>query len=121
MLAGIVILMMHSGMDAKTVQDLLRGGAFPIHSELRISYNMLVNMLRLEDASPEDLIRSSFKQYLSEQSAPRLEAELREKKAQYDAVAIEDELHVQQYYEAMKLRRKLEVYLQKKQHVFPLP
>eukprot|EP00803_Ostreobium_quekettii_P000360 evm.model.scf_2577.3 EVM.evm.TU.scf_2577.3 scf_2577:12172-20282(+) len=120
---GIVILMMHSRMDAKTVRDLLKGGAYPIHSEFRVSYSMLLNMFKLEDSSPAQLIRSSFKQYLCEQSAPKLKAELKDMESQYSAVAIEDEQLVQQYYDSRRLRSKLKcdirAILNKPKHCLP--
>ena len=53
---------------------MLYGEADPLNSSYHISYNMLLNMLRVEDADPDFLVRSSFHQYQQESSAPALEA-----------------------------------------------
>lgn len=52
---------------------MLYGEADPLNSSYHISYNMLLNMLRVEDADPEFLVKSSFHQYQQEASAPALE------------------------------------------------
>lgn len=53
---------------------MLYGEADPLNSSYHISYNMLLNMLRVEDADPDFLVKSSFHQYQQEASAPALEA-----------------------------------------------
>lgn len=52
---------------------MLYGEADPLDSSYHISYNMLLNMLRVEDVDPEFLVKSSFHQYQQESSAPALE------------------------------------------------
>lgn len=41
-----------------------------------MTYSMLLNMLRVEDANPENLVRSSFLQFQIEKDAPGLELEV---------------------------------------------
>lgn len=52
---------------------MLYGDADALNSSYHISYNMLLNMLRVEDADPEFLVKSSFHQFQQEASAPALE------------------------------------------------
>lgn len=55
---------------------MLYGEADALNSSYHISYNMLLNMLRVEDADPDFLVKSSFHQYQQEASAPALEVSL---------------------------------------------
>ena len=55
---------------------MLYGEADALNSSYHISYNMLLNMLRVEDADPDFLVKSSFHQFQQEASAPALEASL---------------------------------------------
>lgn len=52
---------------------MLYGEADALNSSYHISYNMLLNMLRVEDADPDFLVKSSFHQYQQEASAPALD------------------------------------------------
>lgn len=52
---------------------MLYGEADALNSSYHISYNMLLNMLRVEDADPDFLVKSSFHQYQQEASAPAME------------------------------------------------
>lgn len=52
---------------------MLYGEADALNSSYHISYNMLLNMLRVEDADPDFLVKSSFNQFQQEASAPALE------------------------------------------------
>merc|ERR1711957_832714 len=47
----------------------------PLNSSYRISYNMLLNLLRVEDVEPEYLLRASFHQFQREKDAPALMAQ----------------------------------------------
>lgn len=52
---------------------MLYGEADALNSSYHISYNMLLNMLRVEDADPDFLVKSSFHQFQQEAAAPALE------------------------------------------------
>ncbi|CAM9550611.1 unnamed protein product [Laminaria digitata] len=72
---GIVIQMLDEKMDPQVAKGMLYGEADALNSSYHISYNMLLNMLRVEDADPDFLVKSSFHQYQQEASAPALEEE----------------------------------------------
>jgi ATP-dependent RNA helicase DOB1 len=61
---GKVIQMLDEKMDPDTAKAMLYGAADPLHSSYHINYNMLLNMLRVEDADPEFIVKSSFHQVL---------------------------------------------------------
>ncbi|CAM9535807.1 unnamed protein product, partial [Hapterophycus canaliculatus] len=72
---GIVIQMLDEKMDPQVAKGMLYGEADALNSSYHISYNMLLNMLRVEDADPDFLVKSSFHQFQQEASAPALEDE----------------------------------------------
>ena len=74
------------------------GAPDSLYSSYHVSYNMLLNMLRVEGADPEFLVRSSFHQYQQEQGAPALEAQADDLERERDAIKVEDEDQVADYY-----------------------
>jgi len=73
-----------------------------LYSSYHVSYNMLLNMLRVQGANPEFLVRSSFHQYQQESAAPALEKEAAELEEAAREVVIEGgkegEAEVAEYY-----------------------
>jgi len=69
---GIVIQMLDEKMEPAVCKDILYGSPDPLNSSYRISYNMLLNLMRVEDVDPEYLLRASFHQFQREQDAPAL-------------------------------------------------
>merc|ERR1740124_1404551 len=65
--------MMDEIMEPSVCKGILYGDPDPLNSSYRISYNMLLNMMRVEDVDPEYLLRASFHQFQQESGAPALE------------------------------------------------
>jgi len=74
---GIVIQMMDEKMEPDVLKGILYGDPDPLNSSYRISYNMLLNMMRVgaEEVDPEFLLRASFYQFQQESKVPELESE----------------------------------------------
>jgi ATP-dependent RNA helicase DOB1 len=71
--AGIVILMLDSKMEPSVAKDMLKGAPDTLHSEFRLGYSMLLNLMRGEGRiSAPDLLAASFKQFQVEQALPTL-------------------------------------------------
>jgi ATP-dependent RNA helicase DOB1 len=85
---GIVIQMLDEKMEPEVTKAMIYGASDPLNSSYHVSYNMVLNMLRVEDADPEHLLRSSFHQFQQEQSAPALEAKAAELQAEAAAVTL---------------------------------
>jgi len=73
---GIVIQMLCDKMEPQVAKGILYGQADPLFSTFHLGYNMLLNLLRVEDANPEYMIKQSFHQFQNEQAAPGLEEAL---------------------------------------------
>lgn len=90
---GVVVMMMDSKMEPAVAKQVIRGTPDVMSSEFRLSYNMLLNVIRLDVAElrPEALISRSLRQWQMQTALPALEARLEHLDAAADAVGIEDE------------------------------
>ena len=102
---GIVIQMVDEKMEPSVCKGILYGDPDPLNSSYRISYNMLVNMLRVgDDVDPEYLLRSSFYQFQQASLAPGLDEQAGVLETEANAVVIGeggemDEEAVREYYQ----------------------
>lgn len=94
---GIVIQMLDENMEPEVAKNMIYGASDPLFSSYHVGYNMVLNMLRVEDANPENLIRSSFHQFQQERNAPELERQAVELRKEAANIIIENEDSVQQY------------------------
>lgn len=85
---GVVIQMMDEKMEPAVCKGILYGDPDPLNSSYRISYNMLLNMLRVEDVDPEYLLRASFHQYQQESEAPALEIQADDAEREANAIEV---------------------------------
>ena len=126
---GVVIQMMDEKMEPTVCKGILYGDPDPLNSSYRISYNMLLNMLRVEDVDPEYLLRASFHQYQQESEAPALEAKADEAEAEANAIEVvpggtpEDVAAVGEYYgmdrQLLLTQRKMMKIQRRPEHILP--
>ena len=95
--SGLVIQMIDEKMDPDITKNMIYGASDPLFSSYHVSYNMVLNMLRVEDADPENLLRSSFHQYQQEQHAPELEHRADELQREASHIEIADESLVAEF------------------------
>ena len=94
---GIVIQMIDEKIDPEVAKNMIHGKSDALFSSYHVSYNMVLNMLRVEDADPEILLRSSFHQYQQELHAPELERKADELQREAALIEIQDEALVADY------------------------
>jgi ATP-dependent RNA helicase DOB1 len=70
---------------------MLKGHSDPLNSSFHLSYNMLINSMRIEDTDPEYIIRRSFLQFQTQKHLPDLRARLLELEKQYNSIKVSDE------------------------------
>lgn len=104
---GIVIQMLSEQMEPHVAKGILYGQADPLYSAFHLGYNMLLNLLRVEDANPEYMIKQSFHQFQSEQAAPALQEAAERFRSEKDQIRIKDEAEVAEYYFLSKSTVKL--------------
>uniref|UniRef100_A0A7S1UDM2 ATP-dependent RNA helicase Ski2/MTR4 C-terminal domain-containing protein n=1 Tax=Phaeomonas parva TaxID=124430 RepID=A0A7S1UDM2_9STRA len=94
---GTVIQMLDEKMEPAVCKNMIYGESEPLNSSFHISYNMLLNMMRVEGADPEFLMRSSFHQYQQELALPSLQERADAIKADVDGLEVENEADVAAY------------------------
>eukprot|EP00316_Scyphosphaera_apsteinii_P000204 CAMPEP_0119305162 /NCGR_PEP_ID=MMETSP1333-20130426/6223_1 /TAXON_ID=418940 /ORGANISM="Scyphosphaera apsteinii, Strain RCC1455" /LENGTH=1076 /DNA_ID=CAMNT_0007308185 /DNA_START=71 /DNA_END=3301 /DNA_ORIENTATION=+ len=71
---GTVITMISEKSELAKVKEMLRGDADKLSSRFHLSYNMLLNCIRVETADIEHIIAQSFYTFQLQRSLPELEA-----------------------------------------------
>jgi len=84
---GIVLQVLDEKMEPAVAKGILYGEADRLDSSYHVTYNMLLNLLRVEGADPDYLVRSSFHQYQQEADAPALVVEAAVLEAQAEALS----------------------------------
>ncbi|KAG2452954.1 hypothetical protein HYH02_002291 [Chlamydomonas schloesseri] len=95
---GVVILMLDQRLEPPVAKEMIKGAPDTLYSAFHLGYNMLLGLMRVEGAEPEQLMAASFRQFQTERSLPALEARVAALEAARDAIVIEDEAGVRQYY-----------------------
>ena len=125
---GIVIQMLDEKMEPAVCKGILYGDPDPLNSSYRIKYNMLLNMLRVEDVDPEYILRASFRQYQVESEAPALEAQADFLEEEASLVVVgsgskTDEETVGEYFQMERqlqiAQRKTMKIVQRPEHILP--
>ncbi|RKP19421.1 P-loop containing nucleoside triphosphate hydrolase protein, partial [Rozella allomycis CSF55] len=103
---GIVILMLDEKMEPTVAKNMIKGQADALNSAFHLSYNMILNLIRVEGMSPEDILEKSFYQFQNNDSLPNLENQLNELIERRKGLKIEQEETISEYYE---IKQQLEV------------
>ncbi|CAB9508390.1 viralicidic activity 2-like 2 [Seminavis robusta] len=124
-LKGIVIQMVDEKMEPTACKDMLYGQTETLNSSYKISYNMLLNLMRVEDVDPEYMLRASFYQFQREQDAPALvlRAEELEKEASQVSVGEPEEAQLalefhQMDQQLLVTRKKIKGIVHKPQYIW---
>ncbi|XP_046332583.1 exosome RNA helicase MTR4-like [Haliotis rufescens] len=102
---GIVILMVDEKMSPAVGKTLLRGLPDPLNSAFHLTYNMVLNLLRVEEINPEYMLERSFYQFQNYAAIPDLVEKLRQKEEDYRSMKIQNEDQVASYF---KIRQQLD-------------
>ncbi|XP_069780463.1 exosome RNA helicase MTR4 isoform X3 [Narcine bancroftii] len=120
---GIVILMVDEKMNPTVGKRLLKGSADPLNSAFHLTYNMVLNLLRVEEINPEYMLEKSFYQFQNYKAIPGLMEKVKGLEEQYNEIEIPNEENVVAYYkirqQLAKLSKEIEGYLHKPKHCLP--
>lgn len=81
---GVVVMMIEESMDPTVAKTMMSGKADPLMSSFHLSYNMILNLLRLETIHPDYLMSRSFLQFQTDCERPALEAALKERQKELE-------------------------------------
>jgi ATP-dependent RNA helicase DOB1 len=75
---GIVIMMLDDKMEPAICKEMIKGQADKLNSAFHLTYNMILNLMRVDGLSPDFILERSFFQFQNADSLPQLEAQLAE-------------------------------------------
>ncbi len=101
---GIVILMIDDKMNPAIGRELVKGAADNLNSAFHLTYNMVLNLLRVEEVNPEYMMERSFHQFQNYSNIPKLYGKVKELEEKISSIKIQDEAEVTSYY---RLREQL--------------
>ena len=84
------MLIVDQKMEPEVAKSMLKGNADSLYSSFHLGYNMLLNLMRLEDANPEDMIRQSFHQFQNDKAFPEVRMKKEELEEQLSEFEGED-------------------------------
>lgn len=115
---GIVILMIDEKMEPEVAKGMVKGQADRLDSAFHLSYNMILNLMRVEGISPEYMLERCFFQFQNTSQVPLLEKELADEIAKFNTVEIKQEEDIAEYYD---LKQQLDSYYKDVQTVISHP
>uniref|UniRef100_A0A8P0SC38 Exosome RNA helicase MTR4 n=2 Tax=Canis lupus familiaris TaxID=9615 RepID=A0A8P0SC38_CANLF len=120
---GIVILMVDEKMSPTIGKQLLKGSADPLNSAFHLTYNMVLNLLRVEEINPEYMLEKSFYQFQHYRAIPGVVEKVKNSEEQYNKIVIPNEESVVIYYkirqQLAKLGKEIEEYVHKPKYCLP--
>ncbi|KZT37319.1 antiviral helicase [Sistotremastrum suecicum HHB10207 ss-3] len=103
---GVVIMMCDEQLEPGAAKGMIKGEADRLDSAFHLGYNMVLNLMKVEGISPEYMLEKCFFQYQNLKSVPSIEDDLRKEEEKRDAIVIQDEEAIADYY---NIRKQLEV------------
>uniref|UniRef100_A0A0A1WP95 Superkiller viralicidic activity 2-like 2 n=1 Tax=Zeugodacus cucurbitae TaxID=28588 RepID=A0A0A1WP95_ZEUCU len=104
---GIVILMIDEKVSPSIGRGIVQGKADPINSAFHLTYNMVLNLLRVEEINPEYMLERSFFQFQNQSSIPELYKQVQDKQNELAKIKISEEHSVASYHH---IREQLDSY-----------
>ncbi|KAH8273544.1 hypothetical protein KR018_000071 [Drosophila ironensis] len=95
---GIVILMIDEKVSPAVGRDIVQGKADPINSAFHLTYNMVLNLLRVEEINPEYMLERSFYQFQNQAALPGLHDKVEQKELELEKISIKDEHNIASYH-----------------------
>lgn len=103
---GIVILMIDEKVSPMVGREIVQGKADTLNSAFHLTYNMVLNLLRVEEINPEYMLERSFYQFQNQAALPGLHDQVQQKQQQLDKLTFKDEHNIASYHH---IRDQLEI------------
>ncbi|XP_037340637.2 exosome RNA helicase MTR4 [Pungitius pungitius] len=120
---GIVIFMADEKMSPNVGKQLLKGSADPLNSAFHLTYNMVLNLLRVEEINPEYMLEKSFYQFQHYRALPGVVERIKKYEKEYHLIEIPNEEHVFTYFkirqQLAKLAQEIQEFTHKPKYCLP--
>ncbi|CAO3674506.1 unnamed protein product [Rhizopus stolonifer] len=106
---GVVIMMIDEKMEPAVAKDMVKGEPDRMNSAFYLSYNMILNLLRVEGISPEYMLEKCFYTFQNDSNIPQLERQLKALEDEKSSIVVENDEEITSYYE---LRKQIDILTQ---------
>ncbi|CAO3630844.1 unnamed protein product [Mucor hiemalis] len=106
---GVVIMMIDEKMEPAVAKGMVKGESDRMNSAFHLSYNMILNLLRVEGVSPEYMLEKCFFTFQNDANIPQYEKEMAQLEQQKNTIHVEREEEISAYYE---IRKQIDTYTQ---------
>lgn len=119
---GIAVLMCDEKLEASEAKQMMSGSAEPLKSTFKLGYNMLLNLMRAEEATPEYVIARSLAQFQADRSLPATEAKQMALERELEAFRLGgsdlgvEEHEVRSYFKLREMAEKLRIEVRNEVH-----
>ncbi|KAE9555773.1 hypothetical protein FO519_000987 [Halicephalobus sp. NKZ332] len=96
---GVVILMCDQAMSSDVAKNLIKGKADPLNSQFRLTYNMILNLLRVEGVEPDFILKKSFFHFQNQETIPAMANKIALKKAEIKSFEVPRENDIYGFFE----------------------
>ncbi|EGG13921.1 DEAD/DEAH box helicase [Cavenderia fasciculata] len=84
---GTVIITAWKDMpDSSSYSSMILGQPSKLNSQFRLTYNMILNLLRVQDFKVEDMIKRSFSEFSTQKDIPELQKAIESLSIEYQAI-----------------------------------
>ncbi|KAH9413833.1 Exosome RNA helicase MTR4 [Dermatophagoides pteronyssinus] len=94
---GIVILRVDEKVNPAVGKEMICGRPDPLNSAFHLTYNMVLNLLRVEEVNPEYMLEHSFFQFQQYLEYPKLHEKYKKLKEQKSNIKIDNEDCIAEY------------------------
>jgi ATP-dependent RNA helicase DOB1 len=95
---GLVILMVDEKVSPAIGREIVQGKPNSINSAFHLTYNMVLNLLRVEEINPEYMLERSFFQFQNQSSIPELYKKVLDKQMKIEKFHIDEEASIASYH-----------------------
>ena len=112
---GVCILMANKKMEHDVAKNILQGNSDSLKSSFHLKYNMLLNLLKLQDYKQEFLIKKSFKQLQNDKEIKEIQKKIKQMHSDIEEIKIERPKAVQEYF---NIEKQVENYRQSVKDIY---
>ena len=94
---GIVILMVDEKLSASAGREIVKGMPDNLNSAFHLTYNMVLNLLRVEEVNPEYMMERSFHQFQNYANIPQIYNNVKELEEKVASMTVPMEEEVSSY------------------------
>lgn len=120
---GLVILMIDEQISEESAKKIIKGESDPINSQFRLTYNMVLNLLRVPDINPQYMLEKSFYQFQNYASLPELHNKLKDKERELEMAPNKCLIEIEGYYNLEQsiesLKETIKNQILKPKHIVP--